>query len=109
MDPTAGKMIVVVGNCCSGPTMMGWMLGLHCEVYTFGEIYVLEKVMTATEWIVTMREGLHLLDTHLRDVLRVSYEAPAATCQPIAEFGLPTALDAPFRQTIVTLRLSETL
>lgn len=94
------------------------------------------RAMAATEWIVTMREGLRLLGERPDDVLHVPYEAlcamPDATCRRIAdfvglrrdqvfldyaktvlrpapskvEFALPEFLDAPFRQTTHALRAS---
>ena len=88
------------------------------------------RAMAATEWIVTMREGLKLVDDYPNDVMHVSYEAlcerPVATCKRIGEFiglqddevfleyakqvlsmpqnrakfELPSELQAPFRRTM---------
>jgi hypothetical protein len=95
------------------------------------------RAMAATEWIVTMREGLRLLDTYPEDVLHVPYEAlcaaPVEMCHritqfvgldddevffdyaktvlarpaPTVEFELPTELATPFRQTIDALAKRE--
>lgn len=92
-----------------------------------------QRAMAATEWIVTMREGLRLLEMHPQDVLHVPYEAlcdaPREMCQSIAqfvglendpalldyakmvltpasprhEFVLPSALETPFRETVAAL------
>ena len=89
--------------------------------------------MAATEWIVTMREGLRLLERYPQDILHVPYEAlcdaPQTTCRRLArfagleddpvfldyaervlqpgssrhEFELPSALETPFRTTIDAL------
>lgn len=91
------------------------------------------RAMAATEWIVTMREGLRLLETHPQDVMHVPYDAlcarPVDMCRRIAafagltedavfldyadsvlspsipkkEFDLPPELHLPFRQTIDAL------
>ena len=48
------------------------------------------RAMAATEWIVTMREGLRLVDDHPEDVLHVPYAElcanPEKVCTQIAEF-----------------------
>lgn len=48
------------------------------------------RAMAATEWIITMREGLGLVDSYPRDVLHVSYAElcanPEKVCTKIAEF-----------------------
>jgi hypothetical protein len=91
------------------------------------------RAMAATEWIVTMREGLSLLQDHPEDVLHVPYEDlcadPEGTCQqiaaftglaedrvfldyaktvlsppsPKAPFDLPAILQKPFQQTVDAL------
>ena len=97
------------------------------------------RAMAATEWIVTMREGLKLLEHYPRDMLHVPYEAlcdaPVAMCKRIAafagldedqvflnyaetvlkpsstrvEFALPASIEAPFRQTVDALAPRETM
>lgn len=97
------------------------------------------RTMAATEWIVTMREGLRLKDAHPEYVLHVPYEKlcddPAGMCRQIAdfagldnddvfldyaqsvlsptpakgEFALPAIIDAPFRDTVEALRADETI
>lgn len=92
-----------------------------------------QRAMAAVEWILTMREGLRLLERHPEDVMHVRYEAlcraPDAVCRSIAdfvgleedpvfldyaetvlspaeprtEFSLPAELQTPFRQTIDAL------
>ncbi|WP_205422746.1 sulfotransferase family protein [Seongchinamella sediminis] len=92
-----------------------------------------QKLMAATEWIVTMREGMRLLESYPDDVMHVHYESlcdrPATVCKQIAEFAgltndavfleyaekvlikperkaefdLPPALQTPFRATIGAL------
>lgn len=52
------------------------------------------RAMAATEWIVTMREGMRILDEFPDEVFHVPYEElcakPSDTCSLIAEFtGLP--------------------
>ena len=93
------------------------------------------RAMAATEWIVTMREGMRILDEYPEGVFHVPYEAlcaePSETCSRIAEFtglaqddvfleyarsvlsaapakqsfDLPHFLEAPFHQTNEALRL----
>ena len=96
------------------------------------------RAMAATEWIVTMREGLKLLQDYPRDMLHVPYEAlcdaPVSMCKRIAafagldedqvflnyaetvlkpapkrmEFALPPSIEAPFRKTADDLAARET-
>lgn len=98
-----------------------------------------QRAMAATEWIVTMREGLRLLERHPEDVMHIPYEAlctsPVTVCRRIAEFvgladdpvflnyaekvlspaaprtefDLPTELQTPFRQTIDALAMQAEL
>lgn len=95
------------------------------------------RSMAATEWIVTMREGLRLLDEYPDDVLHVPYarlcEDPESMCTRIAEFAgldrdevfvnyarkvlspakakgefsIPSILEAPFRSTCEALQSKE--
>ncbi|WP_323754014.1 sulfotransferase [Marinobacter sp.] len=97
------------------------------------------RAMAATEWIVTMREGLQLLDKYPNDVLHVPYallcEDPEGMCRRIAkfsglandevfidyarqvlspvpakeEFPLPAMLEASFRNTCEALRAREVM
>lgn len=94
------------------------------------------RAMAATEWIVSMREGLRLLKDHPADVLHVPYAQlcndPAEICARIANFAglrhdevflgyarsvltaaepsegftLPSILEEPFRSTSERLRAS---
>ena len=93
------------------------------------------RAMAATEWIVTMREGMRVLDEHPDLVFHVPYEVlcadPSEMCSRIAgftdlaqddvfleyagsvlsaasakqKFDLPDFLEAPFHQTNEALRL----
>lgn len=45
LDSDAEKMIFVVGNSRSGTTMLGRILGLHSNVYTFGELHFFEQLV----------------------------------------------------------------
>lgn len=95
------------------------------------------RAMAATEWIVTMREGLRVLQEYPDDVLHVPYSAlcaaPERVCARIAEFtglapdpvfiryaaatlspprpkaafALPDMLDTAFRETCEALRDKE--
>jgi len=105
-------------------------LALHAEVL---RALTDQRAMAATEWIVTMREGLRLVETHPDDVMHVPYgdlcSHPEQVCtrisefadlpvdpvfldyakatlsppKPIGEFLLPDELEAPFRKTCATL------
>jgi len=96
-----------------------------------------QRAMAATEWIVTMREGMRLLEELPADVLHVPYGRlcadPERMCAQIAEFAgltydpvfidyarttltlpkpknefaLPDMLDAPFRETCAALCAEE--
>lgn len=50
MDPTAGKMIFVVGNSRSGTTMLGRILGLNSDIHTFGELHFFEQLIGIEEF-----------------------------------------------------------
>ena len=93
------------------------------------------RAMAATEWIVTMREGIRLLEKYPDAVLHVPYETlcaePSETCSHIAEFtglaqddvfleyaqsvlsaaptkqkfDLPVFLESPFHQVNEAIRL----
>lgn len=107
-------------------------LSLHLdEIRTFSD----QRARAATEWIVTMREGLRLLQQHPASVIHISYEKLCADptrvlseiCQfaglepdevflqfarqklspprPHLPFALPEIIEEPFRNTINRLEI----
>ncbi|PNU20302.1 sulfotransferase [Geothermobacter hydrogeniphilus] len=64
------------------------------------ENWINQTDMAAVEWIVTMREGLHLLEESPNDVLRISYEELCSEPHSVLEH-LCDFVDLPFDETFV--------
>jgi hypothetical protein len=97
----AQKMIFVVGNSRSGTTMMGRVLGLHQEVFTFRELHFFEQLWNPQPAPQAMsRERATRLMAQLLAIQRYGYYARAnpRSCREEADAivrGLPPSVTPP--------------